>query len=149
MHKVLEFLKKIPGAYYKWKRRNEKLSTFLEQSQENFKQIDRIDHNVATLQNDLNNVKGQVSNLEQQINRVNINLESISAGTKMELFDTIHHWRTILVVNKQWASPAEKREVEELFRIYHDSLKGNGQGERYYNEIMALPESEEEKNNRG
>ena len=62
----------------------------------------------------------------------------------MELFDTLHSWRINLVIQKKWASPSEKREVEEVYRVYHDELHGNGQGERYYNEIMTLPESEEE-----
>lgn len=62
----------------------------------------------------------------------------------MELFDTLHNWRIILVAHRGWATPAEKREVEEIYHIYHNELGGNGQGQRYYEEIMMLPESEEE-----
>ena len=62
----------------------------------------------------------------------------------MELFDTLHNQRMFLVVNKKWASAAEKKEVKDIWQVYHEELGGNGQGEHYYNEIMALPESEEE-----
>jgi len=44
----------------------------------------------------------------------------------MELFDTLHNWRVILVVEKKWASAAEKKEVENIWRVYHEELGGNG-----------------------
>lgn len=144
LNKIVELLKKIPTTYYNWKQRNEKLNNFLESCKNNADKLNNIDKNVTHLKQELNVVKDEVDSLEKQINQVNGRLETIGAGTKMELFDTLHNWRIILVVEKGWASPAEKREVEEIYRIYHDGLKGNGQGEKYYKEIMALPESEEE-----
>ena len=62
----------------------------------------------------------------------------------MELFETLHNWRQLLVVKRGWATAEEKKEVEEIYIIYHDELHGNGNGERYYKEIIALPESQEE-----
>ena len=62
----------------------------------------------------------------------------------MELFETLHNWFVLLVVKRGWASPEEKKEVEEIYVIYHNQLSGNGNGERYYKEIIALPESKEE-----
>ena len=144
MSKILDFLKKIPNAYYNWKRRNEDLATFLREAKSHRDKIDHIDIAVTGLSSEVQHIKDKVQNLETQIDQVNGRLEVIGRGTKMELFDTLHNWRVALVVHRKWASPAEKREIEEIYRIYHDDLKGNGQGERYYNEIMALPESEEE-----
>ena len=40
--------------------------------------------------------------------------------------------------------PEEKKEIAEIYTIYHDKLSGNGNGERYYKEIIELPESPEE-----
>lgn len=144
MNKVLEFFKKIPGVYYNWKKRNEQLSTFLTESAGNRDRLSHIDETVTNLNSDMKHVKDKVQILENQINQVNGRLENIGRGTMMELFDTLHNWRVNFVLDKKWASPAEKHEVEEIYRIYHDELHGNGQGERYYKEIMALPESEEE-----
>ena len=59
----------------------------------------------------------------------------------MELFDTLYHWKKILVDDRKWASSAEKREVKEIYEVYHDGLHGNGQGEVYFKEIMDLPET--------
>ena len=144
MQKVWEWFKKIPNAYYNWKKRNEDLTQFLKDSRDHKEKIDHIDHMVTSLDSDVQHVKERIQNLEMQVDQVNGRLETIGRGTKMELFDTLHNWRVLLVVHRKWASPAEKREIEEIYRIYHDDLNGNGQGERYYNEIMALPESEEE-----
>lgn len=89
-------------------------------------------------------VKSKVTSLEQSVEQINGRVETLGRGAKMELFDTLHNWRVILVAEKKWASVAEKKEVENIWEVYHKELGGNGQGERYYNEIMALPESEEE-----
>lgn len=144
MNKVLEFFKKLPNAYYNWKKRNEQLSIFLSESEKHRGRLSRIDETVANLDTNMKHVKDKIQMLENQIDQVNGRLENIGKGTMMELFDTLHDWRVNFVLNKKWASPAEKHEVGEIYRIYHDELHGNGQGERYYKEIIALPESEEE-----
>ena len=38
----------------------------------------------------------------------------------MELFDTLYHWKKMLC-ERGWATAAEKHEVEEIYKIYHDS----------------------------
>lgn len=144
MNKVLEFFKKIPNAYYKWKSRNEQLEAFLQNSTKNHEQINHIDSTVTNLETEVGTIKKQVGSLENRVDQINGRIETLGRGTKMELFDTLHNWRVILVAEKKWASVAEKKEVENIWEVYHKELGGNGQGERYYNEIMALPESEEE-----
>lgn len=144
MKKFLAFLKKIPNIYYRWKNRNEKLEAFLQDTGKNREQLNNIGTAVTNLQTDLTTVKSKVTSLEQSVDQINGRIETLGRGTKMELFDTLHNWRVILVVEKKWASAAEKKEVENIWEVYHEELGGNGQGERYYNEIMALPESAEE-----
>lgn len=40
-----------------------------------------------------------------------------------------------------WCSVDDKAEVERAYNIYHSpAIDGNGQGTRYYNAIMDLPE---------
>lgn len=144
MNKVLEFFKKIPTTYYNWKKRNEKLSEFLSNSEKNCSQITHIDATVTSLASDMKQVKSQVTSLEDRVDQINGRLGVIGKGTKMELFDTLHNQRMFLVINKKWASAAEKKEVKDIWEVYHEELGGNGQGQHYYEEIMALPESEEE-----
>lgn len=144
MIKIIQFFKKIPTLYYNWKKRNEQLSTFLTESINNRERLEHIDETVTDLSVNVQNIEENVTSVENEVNQVNERLRIIGRGTMMELFDTLHNWRVYLVINKKWASPFEKREVDAVYKIYHDDLHGNGQGERYYNEIMALPESEEE-----
>ena len=143
MSKVLDVLKKIPNAYYNWKKRNENLASFLEKASNNQKQFDRIEATVNKLQSDVNELKTQVKDLHDDTNTISDRLDIIQEGTKMELFETLHNWRSILVL-RGWASQTEKHDVEAIWKIYNGELKGNGQGSHYYNEIINLPESEEE-----
>ena len=143
-NKVLEILKKIPNTYYNWKKRNEALSKFLERCDETQASLKKIDTSVTNLTNSVQQVQAQVGVIEERVDQINSRVEAIGQGTKIELFETLHNWRVKLVYQKHWASAEEKRDVVELYTIYHDHLNGNGQGEHYYNEIMALPESEEE-----
>lgn len=146
MNKVLDFFKKIPNAYYGWKKRNENLSLFLEESKNNKDKLNHIDANVADLKDSVIHIKEEISTLKTQVDQINEKVETVEKGTKIELLATLYNWRTALVLEQGWASPAEKKEVERIYHIYHDKLMGNGQGERYYNEIIMLPESEKEKN---
>jgi hypothetical protein len=59
----------------------------------------------------------------------------------MELFETLYHWKQILT-QRGWKTAAEMREIEEIYKVYHDGLGGNGQGEKYYQEIQNLEERE-------
>ena len=144
--KVIEVFKKIPQAYYNWKKRNEQLQAFLNQCGNSKQQLENIGRSINKMNSSINHLSERINAINKQVDAINISMATVSRGTKMELFDTLHTWRGILVIQKKWASAAEKREVEEIYHIYHDELKGNGQGERYYQEIMALPESEEELN---
>lgn len=141
--KIVAFFKHIASIYYKWKKRNEDLTKFLADSKNNEDRIKHIDTTVTSLNEDVQHIKEHVKGLDEQITYINGRLDIIGEGTKMELFDTLHNWRTELIT-RGWATYIEKQEVENIYKIYRFELKGNGQGQRYYDEIMALPESEEE-----
>lgn len=140
----LGFLKKIPTAYYRWKQRNENLNTFLSESAASKEKLNKIDDNLAILSSNLIDMKNKINNLQVHVNEVDSYLKIIGKGIRIELLATLYNWRIALVLDKKWASPAEKKEVENIYHLYHDKLNGNGQGEHYYQEIMALPESEKE-----
>ena len=149
MGKVRDALRKIPLAYYNWKKRNENLTAFLKNSADNTEKLNRIDSSVTKALTDIEDVESQVQNLGNIIEQINGRIETMGRGTKMELFDTLHARYVKLVKKRGWASNAEKREVNEIYHIYHDELHGNGQGERYYNAILDLPESDEEESEGG
>lgn len=132
------FFKSLPNAYYNWRRRNEKIDKLLSNYS---KTLDKI----SDLQGEFQEFKKHFSTLQDNVNSMISRLDIVKQGTRIELFDTIHNWRELLVVKKGWASAEEKREIENIYLLYSgEELKGNGNGDRYYQEIMALPESEEE-----
>ena len=137
MSKVADFLKDFFNFFYRVRVRSEKIDRLLDNHEESLSAIKDIKQNIETLQN-------RIDGLQTQINDIIPHLDAIKHGTKMELFETLHNWFVLLVVKRGWASPEEKKEVEEIYVIYHNQLSGNGNGERYYKEIIALPESKEE-----
>lgn len=141
MSKLIDFFTGFKKRYDAQIVRNQKMDEFLENSKANCEKIDDITRSVENLEKSVANVTAKVDNLQADVNHMNGRLEIIGKGAKMELFDTLYHWKKILVEDRGWASEAEKREVKEIFQVYHDGLQGNGQGEIYYNEILALPET--------
>lgn len=137
MGKIAEIFKGIPSAYYDWRKRNEKIDMLLDNYTNTLAKLEE-------LQECFNTRTDELRALQQDVKMMISHLDTVKHGTKMELFETLHNWRQLLVVKRGWATVEEKKEVEEIYTIYHDELNGNGNGERYYKEILALPESKEE-----
>ena len=138
MGKFSNILKSIPNFYYNWRKRNEKIDTLLENYSNTLLKIE-------DLQNCFSEKTEELRSLQKDVRVVINHLDIVKHGTKMELFETLHNWHELLVIKRGWASYSEKKEVEEIYTIYHAELNGNGNGERYYKEIISLPESKEEK----
>lgn len=135
--KIVNFFKGIPGAYYDWRKRNEKIDKLLDN---HTNVLDKLEE----LQKVFSERTEELRTLQKDVRIMISNLDTVKHGTKMELFETLHNWHELLVVKRGWATSLEKKEVEEIYTIYHDELNGNGNGERYYKEIIALPESKKE-----
>ena len=146
MGNFIKSIKTLPDIYYNFRKINEDLEQIIRHDKESKDTLNKIDTRLTGIEQDLAQSHEKLDALDAQVNGINNQLGIISKGTKMELFDTLYHWKKILVDDRGWASEAEKREVKEIFEVYHDGLKGNGQGEVYYNQIMALPEQEPPKN---
>lgn len=137
MGKIADFFKSVPNTYYHWRKRNEKIDTLLDNYANTLSKI-------AELQICFSERTEELRSLQDDVRVIISHLDTVKHGTKMELFETLHNWYQLAVVKRGWASASEKKEIEEIYTIYHDELNGNGNGERYYREIMALPESKEE-----
>ena len=139
MSKFWDFINHIGKKHREAVERRIKMDEFLNGSRDNCLKITEIKDDMKYLRDTVGNIDTKVNNLENDINHINGRLEIIGSGTKMELFDTLYHWKKMLC-ERGWATQAEKHEVEEIYKIYHDGLGGNGQGEHYYQQIIALPE---------
>lgn len=137
---IVDFFKNFKEHYENQIIRNQKMDEFLSGAKDNCTNIERISHNMNTMQKSIEKIDNKVNKITDDIDHINGRLEVIGKGTKMELFDTLYNWKKILVDDRGWASPAEKKEITHIYEIYHDELGGNGQGEIYYQQIMRLPE---------
>ena len=140
MSKLVDFFKGFRERYDAQVIRNKQMDEFLCGAKDNCTKINDIKIAVESLAEVVGNIGKKVDNLTEHVEHIDGRLEIIGKGTKMELFDTLYHWKKILCDDRGCATDAEKREVKEIFEVYHDGLKGNGQGEIYFNQIMALPE---------
>lgn len=147
MSKLSEFFKAFKARYDDEQKRLIRMDKFLDRAEENQEKLKEVVSAVGDLSDQVKEVKSKVDNLQSHVTHIDGRLAIIGEGTKMELFDTLYHWKKILVDSRGWASAAEKREVKEIYEVYHDGLKGNGQGKVYFEQIMSLPEQDTTINN--
>ena len=140
MSKLTEFFKQFKDRYDEEQKRLIRMDKFLDRAEENQEKLKGVATAVDNLSGKVSEIKMQVDTLQSHITHIDGRLSIIGEGTKMELFDTLYHWKKILVDERKWASPAEKREVQGIYEVYHEGLNGNGQGKVYFEQIMSLPE---------
>lgn len=137
---ITDFFKNFKQRYEAQIIRNQKMDEFLLSAKDNHDKVKSIDNSIGSMKQSISAIEKKVDTLSDDVTHINGRLEVIGKGTKMELFDTLYHWKKMLVDERGWASAAEKKEVKQIYEIYHDELGGNGQGEVYYSQIIALPE---------
>ena len=141
MSKLAEFFLGFKKRYDAQVIRNEKMDEFLSSAKENFDKIGEMSTTVTSLDTKVTNLETQVNNLQGQMTDMSERLEIIGKGTKIELLETLHRWKKLLV-DRGWKTKEEMKEVKDLYELYNKKLDGNGQGTQYYHEIESLPEKE-------
>ena len=141
MSKLGDFFKHFKDKYDEEQKRLMRMDKFLDRAEENNEKLHEMISAVDNLGSKMSEVESKVDKLQDHVNHIDGRLAIIGEGTKMELFDTLYHWKKILVDDREWASVAEKKEVKDIYEVYHDGLKGNGQGKIYFEQIMNLPET--------
>lgn len=123
---------RIANFLYERRKRNEALNIFL-------KRNSNISEEIAEVKADVSSLHKSFDELKNNVDKIDRCLDFVKNGTKMELFDTLHNcWQKL--TKRGWASVEEKKNVEQIFLIYNHELGGNGNGVKYYNEIVSLPE---------
>ena len=141
MGKLADFFLGFKKRYDEQVIRNKKMDEWLENANQSCTKIDGITHAVDDLTKSVGNLETKVDELQEHIGHIDGRLEVIGRGTKMELLDTLYHWKKMLT-ERGWKTKEEMKEIKEIYEIYHEGLKGNGQGTQYYHEIEELPEKE-------
>lgn len=140
MSKLGDFFKHFKDKYDEEQKRLMRMDKFLDRAEENQDKLKDVVTAVDNLSGKMSEIETKVDNLQNHMTHIDGRLAIIGEGTKMELFDTLYNWKKILVDDRGWASEAEKREVKDIYEVYHEGLKGNGQGKVYFEQIMTLPE---------
>ena len=141
MSKLGDFFKHFKDKYDEEQKRLMRMDKFLDRAEENNEKLHEMIIAVDNISGKMCEVESKVDKLQDHVNHIDGRLAIIGEGTKMELFDTLYHWKKILVDDREWASVAEKKEVKDIYEVYHDGLNGNGQGKIYFEQIMNLPET--------
>ncbi len=140
MSKLGDFLKHFKNKYDEEQRRLMRMDRFLDRAEKNNDTLQGVVNSVEKMSGQVTELQTKVDNLQSHMTHLDGKLAIIGEGTKMELFDTLYNWKKILVDDRKWASAAEKKEVNDIYEVYHEGLHGNGQGKVYYEQIMNLPE---------
>ena len=146
MSKLGDFFKHFKNKYDEEQRRLMRMDRFLDKAEKNNETLQGVVNSVEKMSGQVTDLQTKVDNLQSHMTHIDGKLAIIGEGTKMELFDTLYNWKKILVDERKWASEAEKREVKEIYEVYHEGLKGNGQGKVYFEQIMNLPEEPQSNN---
>ena len=141
MSKLGDFLKHFKAKYDEEQKRLIRMDKFLDRAEKNNETLRDVVHSVDKMSGQISEIQSKVDNLQNHISHIDGRLAIIGEGTKMELFDTLYNWKKILVDERKWASAAEKKEVSDIYQVYHEGLNGNGQGKIYYEQIINLPET--------
>jgi len=132
MSKLAEFFKHFKNRYDEEQKRLMRMDRFLDKAEENSDKLKDVVSAVDNLSGQVSEIKTKVDKLQNHMTHIDGRLAIIGEGTKMELFDTLYNWKKILVDDRGWASAAEKKEVKDIYEVYHEGLKGNGQGKVYF-----------------
>ena len=146
MSKLGDFFLGFKKRYDEQVIRNKRMDEWLDGAHESCTKIDGLTNAVDNLTKDVEKINNKVDHLQEHIDLIDGRLEIIGKGTKMELLDTLYNWKKMLA-ERGWKTKEEMKEIKEIYELYHESLKGNGQGTQYYKEIEALPEREIQPNN--
>lgn len=83
-------------------------------------------------------IKGAAKEREQRNAMEAKERDDTRSIVRLLLYYRLKDMFTNYVLDHAEISSADKHEVEEIYRYYHDELGGNGEGSRMYREIMAL-----------
>lgn len=132
---VSDVFKRLINTYYNWRRRKEKLDVFLTDNANLSQHIKILDTNIAA-------INGRLATLEDKVDVLDARLGSVQTGVSLELFESLRDLWKLCVYTQGYASIEQKEQADNIYRVYHIQLGGNGVGTRLYEDIMNLPVKE-------
>ena len=138
MEIALKFLKKI-GDFFTGLFN---VASYNEQQTKVNNSLNSIAEQMKNINTSLNNNTAATNSLTTKIGLLEGDIAKIKDGLQIELFGSLQALHTRLV-DQHFATVEEKREAELYYTQIHN-LGKDGWSEKYYKEIIAMPESREE-----
>lgn len=127
-----EWCSRFFTRWYKYRRRNEALDTFLSNNA-------NLDRHIQTIDTSIKDLNSKVDVLEEKIGILDVRLVAVQKGLKFELFESLRMLWNECVRDQGYATIEQKQEADKIYHVYADELHGNGTGTDLYDEIMNLP----------
>ena len=105
------------------------------------KALQSISQTLTNINSTLDSFRIRLEEVSASQTSVKNDMEKVKSGLQKELFQSLQQLHERLYINKKWATPAEKAEA----KLYYDEIHNMGQdgwSDKYFNEIIGLPESE-------
>lgn len=84
----------------------------------------------------LNGFKTKAHQLHEKTEQERVEREQNRRALGLLMFYRLDDLHRRFVIDRKTASAADKQQIEDIYRIYHDELGLNGPGTHMYNEIM-------------
>lgn len=82
----------------------------------------------------------KLENLEKAKARNSKDIEVLTQAIKFCLLNTLYSFWREYVHHQGYATMEQKKYVSDIYKVYHNELNGNNIGEKYFSDIMELPE---------
>lgn len=102
----------------------------------------RLDTIEAEMKDEHEKTRVATAELSKRLDTFNIDMVKVKEGLQIELFGTLRDLHDKLQ-NKNYATHEEKVEAKQIYDQIHN-LGQDGWSQKYYDEIIAMPESREE-----
>ena len=131
-------------SYYNHRKRDEQIEYIVKSYTKNEDTTiellsNRVDSNRLSRLEAMDSLKKE---FVEEMKKTNSSLDLLKYGVQQELRASLISRRDALVRQK-WASYTDKRDYQKMYKAY-EGLGENGIAEEHYNEVIALPEHEEE-----
>ena len=104
--------------------------------------LETISKELANLQKTQDELRRGQEQYLVKIDGLTTQVEVLKEGLQVELFESLQNLHERLLI-KRWATSEEKQDAKRYYDRIHN-LGKDGWSQRYYDEIMKLPESREE-----
>ena len=82
----------------------------------------------------------KLENLEKAKARNSKDIAVLTQAIKYCLLNTLYSFWREYVHHQGYATMEQKKYVSDIYKVYHNELNGNNIGEKYFSDIMDLPE---------